>query len=120
MRDQPMPDKKRKQVEYPAIRVDQWLSSWDSVRFLDAAPRTKPEPFFFVLALPARVLRTLAGVERRTTTRRLQGGQDYNLQRKLEADRVEEIASFVENGFPWSELTPKKRASPEYANLRMP
>ena len=105
---------------YPAIRVNQWRSEWDAVHYENKAPRRKPKPYFYVLSMPARTLKSLSGVEQRTTSERLKGLQDLNLQRKLDQERAKEIAAFVENGFPWSDLSENKREDPDYAGLRMP
>ena len=54
------------------------------------------------------------------TTKRASGAEDLGIQRELNEDRAGEIGRFVEFGYPWSELSAKKRKSAEYRDLRQP
>lgn len=106
--------------EYPAIVVRQWLKGWDAVEFKPKEHRRKPEPFFFVFAMPARTLRRLTGIYRRVTDEVMPRAQDLGIQRRHEQERSDEIAQFVQYGYPWSDLTPAKRSEEAFADLRKP
>ncbi|MBI5707605.1 MAG: DGQHR domain-containing protein [Armatimonadetes bacterium] len=104
----------------PALKVLQWRNSWDAVETDATADRRPPPHQFYVMSVPAQLLRALSGVERRSVEERLKGGRDKGIQRTLDEDRSKEIASFVESGYPWSTLSAQKRNAPEYQDLKMP
>jgi DGQHR domain-containing protein len=101
-----------------ALKVNQWLPSWDEVKFDEDENRKKPSPFFYLFSINANTLRRLAIVNRRKATgkRRLDSG----IQRMHDADRSDEISEFITGGFPWSVLSSSKRSSDKYSDLRMP
>ncbi|MGJ5178051.1 DGQHR domain-containing protein [Bradyrhizobium oligotrophicum] len=106
--------------EVPAIKVKQWLPGWDKIEFDAAEHRRKPSPHFFMFSLPARELRSLSGIARRKTAGVTPRAADLGIQRQHEPERSEEIAKFVEYGFPWSTLSEAKRRSSEFNDLRKP
>ena len=108
-----MPKKK-----IPALIVNQWLSEWDRVKFDDEQFRRKPEPWFLLFSLDASELRRLTGIQRRSTT----GARalDLGIQRGHEVKRSEEIANYIQHGFPWSSLSQTKRESSDYTDLMKP
>lgn len=106
--------------EFSAIKVHQWLPEWDKVDFNPRFHRRQPEPQFYIFKLPASWLKALSGIYRRT----MQPGQlrsaDLGIQRRHDQKRSTEIREFVQYGFPWSELSPAKRKSGEFNDLRKP
>lgn len=106
--------------EIPAIRVRQWLSSWDSITFDKALHQSKPRPDFFLFTLAAADLKALTGIYRRSTKSRRPRAKDPNVQRAHDEARSQRIRDFVRFGFPWCELNEGKRQSGEYADLRKP
>src|SRR5437016_5290703 len=108
----------RRQV--PAIKVHQWLRGWDRVEFSPKAHRRKPLPHFYVFSLPAVELRSLCGIARRQASNVTPRAADLGIQRQHDPERSEEIAQFVEFGYPWSTLSESKRKSSEFNNLRKP
>jgi DGQHR domain-containing protein len=106
--------------QVPAIKVNQWLSGWDKIEFDANEHRRRPPPYFFLFSLPARELRSLSGIARRDTTGVAPRAADLGIQRQHEPERSEEIAKFVEYGFPWSTLSEAKRKSTEFNDLRKP
>jgi DGQHR domain-containing protein len=108
----------RRQV--PAIKVHQWLKGWDRVEFSPKAHRRKPLPHFYVFSLPAAELRSLCGIVRRQASDVTPRAADLGIQRQHDPERSEEIAQFVEFGYPWSTLSESKRRSSEFHDLRKP
>lgn len=106
-------------TELPALRVNQWLPSWSAVKFNKQERRTEPQHWFYQFSISAGHLKALSGIYPRTTNR-VRGAQDLGIQRRHEKDRSDEIARFVEYGYPWSSLSKKKRESPEFHDLRKP
>lgn len=104
----------------PALRVHQWLSSWDASDFDAAESRAKPRPHFYLLSVPAVDLRRLSGVHRRSARQGLPRQSDLGVQRKHQQPRSDEIAEFIRRGFPWSTLSAAKRDSGEYDDLIKP
>ena len=104
----------------PALEVPQWREAWNDVS-MDADKDRRPPPHhFYVMSVPAQVLKALSGVEKRSVDQRLSGGLDKGIQRALDEDRAREIASFVECGYPWSTLSTQKKNEEEYQGLKMP
>ena len=104
--------------EIPVIKISQWLKDWDDVLFSDSDHRRKPEPYFYFFSIPAKDLRRLSTVyERKANQPR---AQDMSIQRAHEANRSEEISRYVHGGYPWSDLSNKRKESSEYKDLRMP
>jgi DGQHR domain-containing protein len=100
-----------------AIRVPQWLPQWDRFSYSAAERRRKPDPYFYLFSADARVLRRLAGVNRRTRTA---PDIDTGIQRRHEEQRSAEIARFVRNGYPFSILSEARREEPHNEALRKP
>jgi hypothetical protein len=111
---------KAKQRRVPAIKVEQWLPSWNIVKYDGAKHRSKPDPHFFVFSLPAAELRSLCGIFRRQTKSMRPRSADLGIQRQHDSERSEEIKRFVEYGYPWSTLSQTKRQSGRYDDLRKP
>ena len=103
-----------------AIKVHQWLPSWDKMSFDKGAHRRRPDAHFYVFSLSAAHLKALTGIKRRT----IEGGrlraEDPNIQRRHEKARSEEIERFVGHGYPWSTLGRAKRESGQFDDLRKP
>jgi len=104
----------------PALVVKQWLTEWKKVEFQPKEHRRQPEPHFYIFSMPAGWLKCLSGIQRRST----QGGKlrsaDLGIQRRHDEDRSNEIREFVHFGYPWSELSQRKRDSDQFADLRKP
>ncbi len=106
--------------EIPALKVRQWLSGWDKIDFDADEYRAKPPPHFFIFSLPARELKSLSGIYRRTAKNAAPRADDLNVQRQHDPERSEEIGRFVEFGYPWSTLSEQKRKNAEYHSFRKP
>src|SRR5216683_2612988 len=105
---------------FTALRVKQWLPSWDRVHYDDRLHRARPDAQFYVTSMPATFLRKLSGVYRRTISQGRLRTEDLGLQRRHDPERSQEIGRFIENGFPWSDLSEVKRRSGKYDDLRKP
>ena len=46
----------------PALKVRQWLSSWDKVEYKPQERQSKPPPLFYLFSLQAQDLKALTGV----------------------------------------------------------
>ena len=112
-----MPDTSRSYL--PALKVNQWLPRWDEIQWNPEEHRSEPPRSFYQFSISAQALRRLSGVYRRTTDRP-RGASDLGIQRRHEPKRSEEIARFVEYGYPWSVLSAQKRRQPDFADLRQP
>lgn len=104
----------------PALQVRQWLDTWDDLKYDPAQNRRKPEPHFYLAAMPASVLRALSGIQRRKARRGAPRGQELGIQRRHDVERSKEIKEYVRNGFPWSQLSDQRRESGDYDDLRKP
>ena len=103
----------------PALKVNQWLSHWDNIRWDPQEHRSEPPHSFYQFSISAQALRRLSGVYRRTTDR-TRGTSDLGIQRRHEPKRSKEIGRFVKYGYPWSVLSATKRQQPDFADLRQP
>jgi DGQHR domain-containing protein len=103
-----------------ALKVNQWLEEWDEVLFDPRMRRTKPNPFFYLVSLPARDLQALCGIYPRISKGRKKGSQDLGIQRSHDPERSDEIMRFVRFGHPWAGLSLAKQKSAEYDDLRKP
>lgn len=112
--------KAAKRREVPAIKINQWLETWEKVDFSPAGRRRKPLPHFFLLSLPAQELRSLSGIFRRKTTEIKPRSSDLGIQRQHDPERSEEISRYVQYGYPWSTLSNAKRKTQEYLDFRKP
>lgn len=100
-----------------AVKVDQWLSSWEDIDF-SSELRRKPTPYFLIFKLDIRLLKRLSDIHRRRADRRRI--EDLYVQRGLDEKRSIEIREFVKGGFPWSTISESERSSEQYKNLKMP
>lgn len=103
-----------KKLTVPALKVNQWLEGWNSVKWNSKEHRREPEKYFYVFSLSARQLRALSGVYRRSLTLRT------GLQRAHEPLRSEKIAKYIKYGYPWSDLTDSQRKEKEFDDLSKP
>ena len=103
-----------------ALKVRQWLKGWEKVEFSSKSHRAKPKPHYYLFSLPAVEVRSLCGITRRQTSGMTPRAADLGIQRQHDPDRSEEIAQFVEFGYPWSTLSDSKRNSTEFHDLRKP
>ena len=103
----------------PALKVNQWLKEWDDIQWEPAEKRAKPNPWFYQFSISAKELRVLSAVYPRTTDRR-RSSDDTGIQRAHDIRRSSEINQFVQYGYPWSNLSEKKRTSGEFQDLRQP
>lgn len=115
-----MPNPRNGRIRFAALPVRQWLPSWDNVNFDPKLHRAKPDKQFYITSIPATFLRRLSGVYRRRIERGRLRSEDLGLQRRHDPDRSAEIGKFIENGFPWSDLSDAKRDSKRYDDLRKP
>jgi hypothetical protein len=107
-------------LRFVALPVRQWLPSWDMVRFDRVLHRERPAKEFYITSMPATFLRQLSGVYRRKVERGKLRSEDLGLQRRHDPERSAEIGKFIENGFPWSDLSDAKRDSQKFDDLRKP
>lgn len=103
----------------PALRVNQWLPEWDAVAYDHEAHRDKPDPYFFVFALPASKLKRLTGVYPRLAQPGQPRSDELSTQRRHDQERSDEISAFVRYGHPWADLSPAQRTA-DNAGLKKP
>lgn len=101
----------------PAMRINQWLSSWNGIEFGEPM-RTEPDHNFYVFSMDIRLLKRLSEVHRRRANKRRV--EDTSVQRAHDEKRSQEIQRYVEGGFPWSTLSDTDKSSDQYKHLRMP
>ena len=104
-------------LEIPALKVNQWLTKWNEVPFLEKH-RKKPQPFFYVFTVNATMLKRLSKVYPRKADENR--NIEIGVQRKHDPERSEKIRQYVFGGFPWSDLSQAKRNSNEFSDLKMP
>lgn len=93
-----------------ALKVQQWLQSWDdAVRFDPKAQQGKPIEHFYLCSIKAGHLKALTGVYQRSTKGGKPRVKDPNVQRGHEEERSRMIREFVQYGFPWCEMSEAKR-----------
>ncbi|GJQ31281.1 MAG: hypothetical protein HBSAPP04_01200 [Ignavibacteriaceae bacterium] len=111
-----MPERLKIQV----IKVNQWLESWDKVKFSDTKGkyRSKPQEFFFLFTMNALQLKKLSDVYIRK--RNVANEDETGIQRGHESERSAEIKRFLVNGYPLSESKSKFEDADGYADLLMP
>jgi len=112
--------KAKSPIEIPALKVRQWLDSWDDVHFTRESQQSKPEKHFYLFSIKAGDLKALTGVYRRTITGGKPRAKDPNVQRGHEEERSQTIREFVEYGYPWCEMGQAKRELPGAEDLRKP
>jgi len=104
-----------------ALKVHQWLPSWDKVHFNEAEDQAKPKDKHFLLfSIKASHLKALTGVYRRSTKGGTARALDPNVQRGHEEERSETIRDFVQYGFPWCEMSETRREQDDANDLRKP
>jgi len=103
----------------PALKVNQWLSCWNDIKWGENERGSEPQHWFYQFSMSARDLKALSGIYPRTT-QRAKGSDDHGIQRKHESSRSEEIKKFIQYGYPWSDLSEKKRNSGEFDELKRP
>lgn len=104
----------------PAIKVPQWLPTWDDVSYRNDWFQSKPEPHFYLLSLPASHLKALTGVYRRSIKAGKPRAKDPNVQRGHEEGRSKTIQEFVQHGYPWCEMSQATRRDPDARQLLKP
>tara|TARA_A100000171_G_scaffold27215_1_gene25387 strand:+ start:2735 stop:4918 length:2184 start_codon:yes stop_codon:yes gene_type:complete len=102
-----------KYKEFKAFKVNQWLKDWDDIDFSSEEMRSKPQPFYLMFKMDARLLKRLSDVHRRKSDKSA-------VQRTHNVTRSEEINSYIHGGFPWSTISQSQRESHEYRDLKMP
>jgi hypothetical protein len=107
-------------LQITALKVHQWLRSWDAVQFADDAQQAKPNMHFYLCMIKAGHLKALTGVYQRSTRGGTPRAKDPNVQRGHDEGRSQMIREFVQNGFPWCEMTEAKRNLPGAEDLRKP
>ncbi|HWD40539.1 MAG TPA: DGQHR domain-containing protein [Fimbriimonas sp.] len=103
-----------------ALRVRQWLAGWNQVHFDPKLLQSKPPESFYLFSMQASHLKALTGVYRRSTKDGQPRALDPNVQRGHEEERSHKIRDFVEFGYPWCDMSPAKRESPDAKTLRKP
>ncbi|MBS1554964.1 MAG: DGQHR domain-containing protein [Bacteroidetes bacterium] len=103
--------------EIKAIKINQWLNDWDDVDF-KSPMRRKPEPYYLLFKIDARLLKRISDVHRRKPDRAR--AEDSFVQRSKNENRTEEIKKYIEGGFPWSTIKKEEQRSPENERLKMP
>ena len=112
-------------MRIPALKVNQWLTEWDTYRFSEDDRQRKPEPHFYLSSIPASILSRLSNVPRRGS-RSVSGRQeafgpraeDIGIQRAFEKERADSIRDFVRAGYPWATL--RKAEKDSFPNLKKP
>ena len=104
----------------PGLKVHQWLSEWDHLEFDSSQHRRKPNPHFLLFSISASDLKALTGIQRRSTQGRETGAVDTGIQRAHDSARSDEIARFVQSGFPWSGLSDVRRRSGRFDDIKKP
>lgn len=104
----------------PALKVQQWLDTWNEIRWNPKAKQAQPEPTFYLFSLSAPELKALTGVYRRSAKDLKARAEDPNVQRGHESERSKLINRFVQFGYPWCEMSEAKRKSDQYKDLRKP
>ena len=102
-----------------ALKVQQWLPSWNDIHWNPYENRREPQHWFYQFSMPASSLRRLSGVYARTKDRK-SSSEDLGIQRQHNVERSLEIGRFVEFGSPWSDLSEKRRRTAEFSDLRKP
>jgi len=120
LEEQMSKDKQKIQLEIPALKVRQWISDWNQVKWNPEERRSEPQHWFYQFSISATTLKALSGIYARTTKGRKRGTEDLGIQRRHEVKRSAEIARFVQYGYPWSDLSEAKQKSGEFDDLRKP
>jgi DGQHR domain-containing protein len=102
-----------------AYKVKQWLKEWNDIDFAGEEMRRKPDGYFLMFKIDARLLKRLSDVHRRSAEMDRKQN-DASVQRSLKQSRSQEIRHYIHGGFPWSTISEEQRISPEYKDLKMP
>ncbi len=102
-----------------AYKVNQWLNEWDSINFSTEEMRSKPEAYFLMFKIDARLLKRLSDVHRRVSEPD-RHTPDLSVQRSLKETRSKEIHNYIHGGFPWSTISEAQRETEEFRDLKMP
>lgn len=104
-----------------ALKVHQWLQSWNAVHYDSKEQQTKPlTEHFYICSIKASHLKALTGVYRRSTKGGTPRIKDPNVQRGHEEERSRKIREFVQYGFPWCEMTDSQRKLSDAKDLLKP
>ena len=106
-------------TEISAIKVNQWLQSWNTVRY-DIEFKSKPLPYFYVFSIPAVQLKSLSGIFRRSTSDGASRIDDIGIQRRHNPERSKAIREYIKYGSPYSELNKSQKKSGRFNDLKMP
>lgn len=106
--------------EYPALKVQQWLKEWNDISFDPDQRRREPPHHFYLLSLPAGLLKRLTGIHRRSTKGKLNRFQDTGIQRRHDEGRSKEIQTYIRLGYPLSALSERQRDSEDHTDLKKP
>jgi len=87
-------------LRLPLLQVNQWLKTWELATW--GKNRPKPPSHFYVGALPLKLLRSLSGVQPRTTDDRRNAQKGAGYQRTHDQERLGKIGRYIEYGFPLS------------------
>jgi hypothetical protein len=107
-------------ITIPAIKVRQWMPTWDSVAYDINIQQKKPDDHFFLCSIKAGSLKALTGVYRRSTAGGKSRAKDPNVQRGHEEERSSTIREFIQYGYPWCEMGEAKRNLRGSADLKKP
>lgn len=104
-------------LKIPAIKVHQWIDTWDEVQFGQSKQkhRAKPKPELFLFSIDARRLFKLSDVFIRKP-----GSADRGIQRMHDNERSEEIKRFLKYGYPLSDSKGRAMDYTGYKDLYMP
>ena len=108
------------QREIPALKVQQWLTSWEDIHWDPQARQSKPQEYFYLFTMNALELKALTGVYRRSVKELKARADDPFVQRGHESERSQKIRRFVQYGYPWCEMSESKRQSGKYKDLKKP
>lgn len=90
------------------------------MEFKPSQRRRRPPGSFFVFSMNAKELRSLSGIQRRSTDTGVPRAEDIGIQRAHDPNRSSEISRFVRHGYPWSTLRESERKSGDFDDLRKP
>ena len=112
-------------MRIPAIRINQWLTEWDSFRYRPQDRQRKPKKYFYLASIPVSLLRRLSNIPRRgvkdESGRQQATGlraEDIGIQRGFEEKRTQDIQNFVNAGYPYADL--RKVEQDKFPELKKP
>ncbi len=107
------------QSKITAIRVRQWLTTWEEIQWEQDKERRRPEEHFYMFSISAIDLRRLSGVNRRNLNES-QRSLDLGIQRRHDPERSAEIKKYIQYRFPWSKLSHLKQQSGSFDDFKKP